>query len=56
MATMYFENIKTGKRYEVVALDKEKGEIRLKDEYAEFVEPYSKERFQKLGYALVKGD
>lgn len=52
---LYFENVKTKKRYKVVKLDKEAGEITLRGEYAEFTEPYSKERFQKLGYKLVQG-
>lgn len=54
MIKLYFKNEKTGKKYEVVKLDKEKSEVTLKGEYAEFVEPYDKERFMKLGYTLVK--
>ena len=51
---LFFRNKKTDKVYEVVKLDKEKAEVTLKGEHAEFVEPYSKERFQKLGYTLEK--
>lgn len=54
MTKVFFKNEKTGKKYEVVKLDKEKSEVTLRGEYAEFVEPYDKERFQKLGYVLVK--
>jgi len=54
MAKMYFENQKTGKRYEIVGMNKEAGEVRLKNEYAEFSEPYDKDRFKQLGYTLVK--
>lgn len=54
MIKVYFKNEKTGKKYEVVKLDKEKSEVTLRGEYAEFTEPYDKERFMKLGYVLVK--
>lgn len=54
MIKVYFKNEKTGKKYEIVHLDKEKSQVKLKGEYAEFVEPYDKERFKKLGYVLVK--
>lgn len=54
MAKLYFRNEKTGRRYEVLALDKDKGEITLKGEYTEFVEPYDKDRFKRLGYTLEK--
>lgn len=54
MTKVFFKNEKTGKKYEVVKLDKEKSEVTLRGEYAEFIEPYDKERFQKLGYVLVK--
>lgn len=50
---MYFENIKTKKRFKVVKLDKEKGIVTLQGDHNPFVEPYSRERFEKLGYRLV---
>lgn len=56
MTKMFFTNEKTGRRYEIVRFDKESGEVVLKGELAEFAEPYDKERFQKLGYVLQKGD
>jgi len=54
----YFESTKTQsgempRRYQVVAIDKEKGEITLKGEHGSFKEPYSRERFEKLCYTLV---
>lgn len=52
--TLYFENVRTKKRYRVVALDKAKKEVTLKGELSEFTEPYDRERFEKLGYRLVK--
>lgn len=52
MAELYFRNIHTGKRYKVIRLDRRSGEIVLKGEYAEFTEPYDKERFKRLGYVL----
>lgn len=54
MSALYFENAKTGKRYEVLALDNAKKEITLKGQYGQFTEPYDKERFEKLGYRLVR--
>lgn len=56
MSKVYFRNTKTNRKYEIVKIDKERNEITLKGEYAEFVEPYDKERFQKMGYVLEKGD
>lgn len=54
MAELYFKNTKTGRRYKVIRIDKEKGEITLKGEYSEFTEPYDKERFKRLGYVPEK--
>lgn len=51
---LFFENIKIGKRFEVVRFDKERGVVVLRSNYAEFEEEYSKEKFEKLGYKLVK--
>lgn len=56
MTTLYFRNTNTGKRYQVVKMDKEKNEIVLKGEYATFTEPYDKERFKTNGYVLEQGD
>lgn len=56
MSTLYFRNVKTNKRYEVVKMDKEKGIIVLRGEYAEFTEPYDKERFKANGYVLEQGE
>lgn len=56
MSKLYFRNMKTGKKYEVINIDKTKGEITLKGEFAQFVEQYDKERFKHLGYVLEKGD
>lgn len=56
MTTLYFRNVKTGKRYQVIKMDKEKNEIVLKGEFAEFTEPYDKQRFIDNGYVLEQGD
>lgn len=53
---LYFRNTKTGKQFEIVRIDKEKNEVVLRGEYAEFAEPYNKERFVANGYTLVRGD
>lgn len=54
MPKIYFQNTHTGRKYELLAMDKEKGEVTLKGEHSPFVEKYDKERFQRLGYTLVK--
>lgn len=51
---LFFENVKTGKRFEVLRFDKETGKVLLKSDYAEFEDEYNKEKFQKLGYKLVR--
>ena len=56
MTELYFVNKNTGKRFKVVRLSKETGEIVLKGEYAEFTEQYDKDRFLKMGYTLEKVD
>jgi hypothetical protein len=54
MAKVYFRNTRTGKRFEVVRIDKAAGQIVLKGEYAEFTEPYDKARFKEMGYELER--
>lgn len=56
MTTLYFRNVKTGKRFEVIKMDKEKNEITLKGEYSTFTEPYDKQRFIDNGYVLEQGE
>lgn len=51
---LYLKNVKTGKKYEIVSLDKDKNVVTLKGPNAEFTEPYDKERFKRLGYTLEK--
>lgn len=51
---LYFRNLKTGKRYQVVNIDKVKNTITLKGEMAAFTEPYDKDRFKRMGYVLEK--
>ena len=53
MPKVFFENTKTKKRYELVGLSADRSTMTLKGEYAEFVEPYDKERLKQLGYKLV---
>jgi hypothetical protein len=45
---------KTGRRYEVLSLDREARKVRLKGEQAEFEETYDPARFKQLGYTLEK--
>lgn len=56
MSKLWFRSNKTNKVYEVVALDKEKGTIRLKGSFGEFDDTYDKALFKKLGYDLVKAE
>jgi hypothetical protein len=51
---MFLIHTKTGRRYEVISLNRDAGLIVLKGELAEFTEPYNKERFKELGYILEK--
>lgn len=51
---LFFESTKTGKRYQVIKMDKEAGTITLKGKVHEFTEKYDKEAFEKNGYKLVK--
>lgn len=59
MPSLYFENEKTGKRYDVVRIikddDGKPNEVVLRGDLAEFTEPFDKERFTKMGYTLKKG-
>lgn len=52
MPDIYFENVKTGKKYKV--LNMADGKVTLQGETATFTEPYDKDKFIKLGYKLVQ--
>lgn len=53
MADFAFVNMKTGRKYRVLEFDEANHKVRLVGEQGiEFVEPYSRERFEKLGYKL----
>lgn len=54
MADIYFKNTTTGRRYKVIEFDKMTNEVRLQGDHAEFREPYSKKRFEEMGYVLEK--
>lgn len=56
MTKLFFKNLNTGKRYEVLKLDKTSGEIILKGEHVQFTERYDKQRFMEMGYVLEKED
>lgn len=55
MPKLYFRNVNTGKRYEVVKLDKAAGKVTLKGATATFDEVYDKDRFKRMGYVLEQG-
>lgn len=54
MTTLYFRHTSSGKKYRVVKIDKETKKIVLRGQHSEFEEDYDKERFQRLGYELIK--
>jgi ASC-1-like (ASCH) protein len=51
---IYFRNVKTGRRYEIVRFSDDKKHVVLRGEVSEFKEPYDKERFKQLGYELER--
>lgn len=53
---LYFRNTVTGKRYQIISLDKKAGTIVLKGDHAEFTETYDKTRFAEMGYVLEKDE
>lgn len=53
MAEVFFEHLKTKKRYAVVRFDKDHGKVRLKGESGlEFDERYNPDMFRQMGYTL----
>ena len=56
MPSIYFRHTRTGKRFQVLKMDKEAGEVTLKGEISEFTEKYDKDKFVSMGYVLEKGD
>lgn len=51
---LFFRNTRTGKEFKVIWINPETGKIRLKGATREFEDDYSRDRFVKLGYTLVK--
>jgi hypothetical protein len=51
---VYFYNEKTGRRYDVLKFDKERGKILLKGKISEFEEDFNKEKLARMGYTLRK--
>lgn len=49
----YFLNERTGRRYDVVTFDKERGKIKLKGQIGEFEEDFNREKLEKMGYKLL---
>lgn len=56
MADFFFQNEATGRCYDVVHIDRAAGIIRLRGRATgrEFEEKFDPERFEKLGYKLMK--
>lgn len=50
----YFVHNNTGRKFEIVARNKEAGTITLKGAIAEFEEPFDADKFKKQGYTLTK--
>lgn len=56
-AKVFFESVHTGKRYEIVSLDQAAGTVTLIGPHNQpFTEKYTKERFEEMGYKLVRDD
>jgi hypothetical protein len=55
-AKVFFESVHTGKRFEIVSLDPKAGTVTLigTTHKTPFVEKYTKERFEEMGYKLVR--
>ena len=51
---VFFVNKETKKRFQVLAWNKQTGVMKLKGQHSTFSEEYSKERFERLGYVLVR--
>lgn len=56
MPDIYFEHSATGRKYHVVNMALETGEVTLKGQHAEFTEKYDKERFVAMGYVLKRSE
>lgn len=57
MPKVYFENIHTKNRYEIVRFNKEAGTVTLIGKHGvEFDQKYSKEEFERMGYRPVQGE
>ena len=54
MTKIYFVNERSGKRYEILGVNNDAGEITLKGAHSTFTEKYDKARFKSLGYVLKK--
>lgn len=51
---MYFKNIHTGKKYQVIKLDRKQNLIIMKGETQEFCVPYDLDLIERCGYELVE--
>lgn len=57
MPELFFENVHTKTRFKILEFDNEAQTVKLIGKHQkEFVEPYTKERFVKMGYTLVEGE
>jgi hypothetical protein len=57
MPKVFFENIHTKARYEVVRFNREEGTVTLLGKHGvPFDEKYSKDRFEEMGYRPVQGE
>jgi len=51
---MFLFNEKTGKKYQIIAVDPKTNEVILKGEYHEWTEQLDKEKFKRLGYTMIR--
>lgn len=51
---VYLVNERSGRKFRVIARNKDEGTITLKGEFAEFTEKFDATRFKALGYKVEK--
>lgn len=56
MTRVFLRQAASGKMFEIVARDLDKGTITIKGEFSQFEEPFDKARLKQAGYELITQD